>query len=130
MPESQARSRGCGRLARFRAWRRGRPFAGGVLLMLAGGLIGYVPLQFAFELMLVGGSYTVVGVTWAVGVFLTGAFALYRPEFSTMLGVLGVALSILSLLGALGGVLLGMVLGIVGGQPLRRLEAGGSNGRR
>jgi hypothetical protein len=109
--------------------------------MLAGVVIGYVPLQFAFELMLVGGSYTFVGATWAVGVFQTGAFALYRPEFSTMLGVVGVALSILSLLGALGGLLFGMVFGIVGdnlcaawqqgGPPRRgRRQPAGPDGRR
>lgn len=103
------------RRARFREWRSNRPFAGGVLLMLAGLLIAWVPLQFAFELLLVGGSYTYIGMIWAIGVFLTGAFVLYRPEFSTIFGVLGVVLSILSLLGALGGLLLGLLLGIVGG---------------
>lgn len=103
------------RRERFRMWRHDRPFAGGILLMLAGLLIGYVPMQFAFELLLVGGSYTYIGLFWAVTVFLTGAFVLYRPEFSTIFGVLGVVLSILSLLGALGGLLLGMIVGIVGG---------------
>lgn len=103
------------RRARFREWRSGRPFAGGVLLMLAGLIIGYVPYQFAFELLLVGGSYTFIGLFWAVTVFLTGAFVLYRPEFSTIFGVLGVVLSILSLLGALGGLIVGMIVGIVGG---------------
>lgn len=110
-----ANGRTRGRRERFREWRRGRPFAGGVLLLLAGVLIAYVPLQFAFELMLVGGGYTFVGLLWAVGVSLTGAFVLYRPDLSTMLGVVGVAFSILSLLGALGGFLLGMLLGILGG---------------
>lgn len=103
------------RRARFREWRNGRPFAGGILLCLAGLIIGWVPYQFAFELLLVGGSYTFVGLFWAVAVFLTGAFVLYRPEFSTIFGVVGVVLSILSLLGALGGLLIGMILGIVGG---------------
>lgn len=103
------------RRVRFREWRANRPFAGGVLLMLAGLLIAWVPLQFAFELLLVGGSYTYIGMIWAIGVFLTGAFVLYRPEFSTIFGVLGVVLSILSLLGALGGLFLGLILGIVGG---------------
>lgn len=122
------------RRVQFREWRRGRPFAGGVLLLLAGVLIAYVPTQFAFELALVGGGSTFVGMLWAVAVSLTGAFVIYRPDLSTILGVVGVALSILSLLGALGGFLVGMLLGIVGGnlciawRPERGGDGGGPGG--
>lgn len=103
------------RRARFAAWRHERPFWGGLLLMLAGLVIGWVPAQFAGELVFVGGTYTVVGLVFAAFVFLTGAFALYRPDLSTILGVSGVALAILSLLGALGGLFVGMLVGILGG---------------
>lgn len=100
---------------RFAEWRRSRPFAGGVLLMVSGLLIAYVPLHFATELLLIGGAFTFIGLLFAVLVFLTGVFALYRPEFSTMIGVIGIAMSILSIFGALGGLVVGMLLGIVGG---------------
>lgn len=103
------------RLERFEAWRHDRPFWGGALLMLAGLVIGWVPAQFAPELIFIGGTFTVIGLVFAAFVFLTGAFALYRPDLSTILGVSGVALSILSLLGALGGLFVGMLIGIVGG---------------
>lgn len=122
------------RRARFREWRNRRPFAGGVLLCLAGVLIAYVPLQFAFELLLIGGSYTYIGLVWAAGVFLSGAFALYRPDLSTIFGVIGVVFSILSLLGALGGLLIGMIVGIIGGNLCVAWQrpdavAGGEGGR-
>lgn len=104
-----------GRLERFAEWRGERPFWGGALLCLAGLVIGWVPIQFAPELIFVGGSYTVIGLVFAAFVFLSGAFVLHRPDLSTILGVSGVALSILSLLGALGGLFVGMLIGIVGG---------------
>ena len=103
------------RLAKFNDWREPRPFWGGVLLMLAGLIIGWVPIQFATELAVIGGAFTVVGLVFAVMVFLCGAFVLARPEMSTIFGVLGIALSILSLVGALGGLFVGMLVGIAGG---------------
>lgn len=83
--------------------------------MLAGLIIGWVPIQFATELAVIGGAFTVIGLVFAVMVFLTGAFALARPEMSTIFGILGIALSILSLVGALGGLFVGMLIGIAGG---------------
>jgi hypothetical protein len=103
------------RQAAFAAWRAERPFLGGVLLLLAGVVIGYVPLQFAGELIFIGGSFTIIGLVFATFVFLCGAFALWMPEHSTVFGVAGVALAILSLMGALGGLFVGMLLGILGG---------------
>ncbi|WP_136716641.1 DUF6114 domain-containing protein [Halorientalis salina] len=103
------------RIAKFNDWREPRPFWGGVLLMLGGLIIGWVPIQFATELAVIGGAFTVIGLVFAVLVFLTGAFVLARPEMSTIFGVLGIALSILSLVGALGGLFVGMLLGIAGG---------------
>lgn len=103
------------RMATFNEWREPRPFWGGALLMLAGLIIGYVPIQFATELAIVGGAFTVVGLVFAVMVFLTGAFVLARPEMSTIFGVIGIALSILSIIGALGGLFIGMLIGIAGG---------------
>lgn len=99
----------------FAAWRRGRPFAGGVLLCVAGLLIAWVPLQFATEVMLVAGELAAIGLAFAGFVFLTGVFALLRPAQSSVFGAAGVLLSILSLFGALGGLLVGMLVGIVGG---------------
>jgi hypothetical protein len=103
------------RLRRFSEWKRHRPFWGAFLLMLGGFVIGWLPIQFATELAVIGGAFTVIGLIFAVMVFLTGAFVMAKPELSTIFGVIGIALSILSLIGALGGFLIGMLLGIIGG---------------
>ncbi|WP_336000911.1 DUF6114 domain-containing protein [Halorientalis halophila] len=103
------------RRGRFGEWKQGRPFTGALLLMIGGIVIGWVPIQFATELAIIGGSFTVIGLVFAAMVFLTGAFVMARPELSTIFGVIGIALSILSLIGALGGMFVGMIIGIVGG---------------
>jgi hypothetical protein len=88
---------------------------GALLLMIGGLIIGWVPIQFATELAIIGGSFTVIGLVFAVMVFLAGAFVMARPEMSTIFGIIGIALSILSLIGALGGMFVGMLVGIAGG---------------
>lgn len=100
------------------AWRAERPFLGAVLLLVAGVIVGYVPLQFTMELLLVGGAFTAIGLVFAVLLFLTGVFALVRPDLSTILGIAGVAFSILSVVGGLGGLLIGLLIGIVGSNLL------------
>ncbi|MFC6765863.1 DUF6114 domain-containing protein [Natrinema soli] len=103
---------------RFNDWRTRRPFMGGVLLCLAGILITWVPMQILPDLIFIGGEmagFLTVGALIGVFVFLTGVYALYRPSKSHEIGVIGVVLSIFSLFGSLGGLFLGMLLGILGG---------------
>jgi len=101
--------------ATFRRWREPRPLVGAVLLFLGGAMIGYVPAQFASELLLIGGAFTVIGLVLAVAVAFCGVAALAKPRFSTVFGTLGIVFSTLSLFGALGGLLVGMVVGTAGG---------------
>lgn len=106
------------RRRRFSAWRRQRPFMGGVLLCLAGIIITWVPMQILPDLIFIGGQtagFLAIGAMFGVFTFLTGVFALYRPDLSRMLGAIGVVLAILSLFGSLGGLLFGMLFGIIGG---------------
>lgn len=106
------------RWSRFNDWRATRPFMGGVLLCLAGIIISWVPMQILPDLIFIGGRMTgflAIGALLGVGVFLSGAFALTKPAYSDTIGVVGVVLSILSLFGSLGGLFLGMLLGILGG---------------
>lgn len=102
------------RRQRFGDWRAGRPFLGGVLLLLASALMAYVAISYAKDLILVGSSTAFLGLVSASFVFLTGVFALTKPEFSTMIGYVGGALSIISLMGTLGGLFIGMFLGLIG----------------
>jgi hypothetical protein len=101
--------------ARFRAWRRPRPLLGGLLLIIGGLLIGYVPIQFASELMLIGGAFTIIGLLFAALVAFCGIAVLAKPQLSTIFGVFGIAFSTLSLFGALGGLFVGMLVGTIGG---------------
>lgn len=103
------------RWERFDQWRRHRPFAGGALLILASLIIGYVPLQMAGELPLLGQSLVIVGLGLAAFVFVVGVLALAKPEHSTYLGCAGIVFSLLSIFGALGGILLGTIVGVLGG---------------
>jgi hypothetical protein len=99
----------------FQRWRHPRPLLGAVILILGGCIIGYVPIQFTSELAFIGGAFTILGLLFAVLVVFCGIAALAKPQLSSVFGVLGIALSTLSLFGALGGLFLGMVVGTAGG---------------
>ncbi|MFC7238549.1 DUF6114 domain-containing protein [Saliphagus sp. GCM10025317] len=112
--ETDSRSR----RERFNEWRMQRPFLGAILLCLAGIIITWVPMQILPDIIFIGGEmagFLSIGAMFGVFVFVTGVFALYRPGSSDVIGVVGVVLSIFSLFGALGGLLVGMLLGILGG---------------
>lgn len=112
------------------SWRAERPFLGGVLLIVAGLIVGYVPIQFTLELILIGGTYTAIGLVFAALISLTGVFALLRPDLSTILGIAGVAFSILSVVGALGGLLVGLLIGLLGSNLLIAWEPPAKRGDR
>ncbi|MFD1587792.1 DUF6114 domain-containing protein [Halorientalis brevis] len=99
----------------FHRWRQPRPLLGSSVLALGGLMIGYVPVQFTSELMFIGGAFTIIGMMFAVLVVFCGIASLVRPELSSIFGVLGIALSTLSLFGALGGLFVGMIVGTIGG---------------
>lgn len=106
------------RWSRFNDWRTRRPFLGGVLLCLAGILITWVPMRILPDLIFIGGQvagFLAIGALFGVFVFLTGVYALYKPALSDEIGLVGVVLSIFSLFGSLGGLFVGMLLGIIGG---------------
>jgi hypothetical protein len=99
----------------FRRWRQPRPILGSVLLLLGAAIIGWVPIQFAAELLFVGGAFTVVGLFFASIVAFCGLAALAKPEFASIFGVFGIAFATLSLVGALGGFFIGMIIATAGG---------------
>jgi len=101
--------------AEYARWSRPRPVLGGLLLILGGLIIGYVPIQFTSELMLIGGGFTILGLIFAILVVFCGLATLSKPRLSSIFGVLGIALSTLSIFGALGGLFLGTIVGTIGG---------------
>lgn len=95
-----------------------RPILGSLTVVVAGGVIAIVPIQFGNLLALVGFQNTTVGLFIGGGIVLCGIAAFLWPSFSRELGIVTLALSVLSLFGALGGLVVGLVLGIIGGNML------------
>jgi hypothetical protein len=107
---------GGGTVTGFRAWRRGRPLVGGVLLVLSGVEmffsgqldLGNIHIQLGFE----GFQATVIPALMAV----LGILAVITPAQRMFYGIFALILAVYSLVGVnLGGFLLGMLLGAVGG---------------
>lgn len=102
--------------AAFRAWRRGRPFAGGVLTSLAG-----VEMFFSGQLD-VGKIHVQVGIEGLQATIiplllvLLGILAVTMPVHRIFYGVIALSVSVYSLIGVnLGGFFIGMLLGAIGG---------------
>ncbi|HSU80758.1 MAG TPA: DUF6114 domain-containing protein [Candidatus Angelobacter sp.] len=95
-------------------WRRQRPFGGALSLIISGLLILWVPISMA-PIALMPGSFSILGIVFGGMVFLLGMIGLFLPKYSQLVGVLGIFFAVLSLLGALGGFLIGTILGIIGG---------------
>ncbi|WP_255461201.1 DUF6114 domain-containing protein [Glaciihabitans sp. INWT7] len=100
----------------FSAWRRNRPFVGGLLAALAG-----VEMFFSGQLD-VGKIHVQVGIEGLQATIipllmvLLGILATVMPVHRIFYGVLVLAISIYSLVGVnLGGFFIGMLLGAVGG---------------
>jgi hypothetical protein len=100
----------------FSAWRRSRPFVGGVLTVLAGAElffsgqldIGNIHVQLGIE----GFQATLIPVLLVV----LGVLTVVMPVHRIFYGVIALAVSVYSLIGVnLGGFMIGMLLGSVGG---------------
>jgi hypothetical protein len=104
----------------FRAWRRSRPFWGGLLLLLAGVELLAIPLLS----VLAHGSVKVViyiGVGGVFGVLIGGLLVAcglliwFHPVQRTFYAIAGVLLAVASFVATnLGGFFLGMLLGVTG----------------
>src|SRR5699024_4989414 len=98
----------------FKKWRNQRPLWGATLRLLAGLRILYIPLQlYAIALIPVGLVF--IGALFAGVTLIIGTVAYIDPQFCTVCGVSTIFLSVLSSMGALGGFIVGTILGIVGG---------------
>lgn len=102
------------RRKRFGDWRAQRPLLAGVLILIGNVFMWLVVLDYAPSLLLIGSQTAFIGLIIASLIFLIGVFALMKPEYSTVIGWLGIPLSFISLMGTLGGLLIGMVLTIIG----------------
>lgn len=102
---------------KFKKWRNQRPFWGATLILLAGLLILYIPLHL-YAIAFIPGSLVFVGFLFGGLMLITGVFSYIYPQFSTVFGVVTIFLSVLSVMGALGGFVVGTITGIIGGALL------------
>ncbi|MED5072746.1 DUF6114 domain-containing protein [Anoxybacillus geothermalis] len=98
----------------FGRWRKRRPFWGATFLLLSSLVILWIPMQL-YEISLVPGSMVFAGFFLGGMVMLMGILSYAMPRLSTLLGIIGMFSAILSIMGALGGFLVGTILGIIGG---------------
>ncbi|HZO73797.1 MAG TPA: DUF6114 domain-containing protein [Ktedonobacteraceae bacterium] len=110
--------------SRFYIWRRTRPFWGAILMMVAGMLVLWGPVGM-MSFALLPGSMIWAGVLVGSLLSLMGVLQLLVPSYALMTGAIGIVLSIVSLLVALGGIGIGMLLGIIGGSLSVAWRAGG-----
>lgn len=99
----------------FDDWRRQRPFWGGTLLIVAGLLTAYLPAAYDEFLLFAAGSFTVPALIFGGSFVVCGLLAFALPSLSSVLGGLGIVIATVSLFGALGGFVVGSVLGGLGG---------------
>lgn len=111
LQRKQAKLENAGKFAR---WRNSRPFWGATLILLAGLAVLYIPIQL-YAIAFIPGSLVFVGFLFGGLMVLIGALAYIYPQFSTVFGVITIFLSVLSIMGALGGFIIGTILGIIGG---------------
>jgi hypothetical protein len=111
--------------SRFRLWRRTRPFAGAILVMIAGLLVLWGPVEL-LPFALLPGSNIWAGILVGGLLLVMGFIQLLVPSNALVTGAIAVVLSLVSLLVADGGFGIGMLLGIIGGamgiawQPVSR----------
>jgi hypothetical protein len=109
------------RRGRWRAWRRSRPFWGGLLLIVAGVELVLLPLSGVLvhgglKLVIYIGIGGVFGVLIGALLIAAGAALLVNPVHRSFYGIAGIILGIASFPASnLGGFFLGMLLAIVGG---------------
>ena len=107
--------------AQWRAWRRSRPFWGGLLLIVAGVELVLLPLSGVLvhgglKLVIYIGIGGVFGVLIGALLIAAGTAVLVNPVHRAFYGIAGIVLGIASFPASnLGGFFLGMLLAIVGG---------------
>jgi hypothetical protein len=101
----------------FTKWRKSRPLWGALITIISGLMISWVPLNLYLSTFLPG-SIAIIGLLFGGLLILIGIVAIFFPNASKILGIFTIFLSILSVIGALGGFLFGTIFGIFGGALL------------
>ncbi len=88
---------------------------GGIFILMVGILLGIIGFTLTIFVAGVGGILGIFGLVWGIIVIL-GSVMMYRnPEQHTLWGIIVLVFSIVSWFGALGGLFIGFLLGLIGG---------------
>jgi hypothetical protein len=99
----------------FRAWRRTRPFWGGLWTILGGLIILYLPAT-AYKFVIASGTSVWLGILVGVLIVVFGLFLWFAPSERHLMGVMIEIAALVSFVTSdLGGFLVGMLLAIIGG---------------
>jgi len=99
----------------FRAFRRTRPFWGGVWMILGGLDIVYW-VRNPIGIVLGGGWSTSAGYIVGGSMIVFALVGWFSPHYKGVIGVVGMLLALVAFIAAnLGGFLIGSVLGVIGG---------------
>ncbi|MEU6551156.1 DUF6114 domain-containing protein [Streptomyces sp. NPDC046915] len=100
--------------ARFRQWRGGRPFVGGLLLVLGGAEI-LVTMKAPLPVILHVGMQGLAGYLLPTLMLILGLLVLFSPAQRIFYSITGVLLSLGSWMTSnLGGFIVGLALGVTG----------------
>jgi len=91
-----------------------RPKLGLMLVCLSGLTILWIPANL-YWIAFVPGSFAFAGILFGTLVLSCGILGWLMPQYVRLLGAFAMILSILSIIGALGGLVIGTLLGMVGG---------------
>src|SRR5690625_4007169 len=80
-------------------------------------MILYIPLHL-YEIAFIPGSFVFVGFIFGGLLLIICVLAYIYPAFSAVFGLIGIFLSVLSIMGALGGFIVGTIFGIIAGALL------------
>jgi len=118
--------------SRFRLWRRTRPLAGSILMLLSSLFLLALPiyfLQFAFMLSSLWPSLFLGGL-----LLVMALIQLFLPSYSVLTGSIGIVISLVTFVTtSFGGFGIGMLLGIIGGalsiawRPVKRSRLAASS---
>ncbi|MEV1078237.1 DUF6114 domain-containing protein [Streptomyces sp. NPDC050211] len=98
----------------FRGWRAGRPFWGGLLLVL-GGVWVLLTMKASMKVMLHVGMQGVAGYLLPALMVLLGLLVLFNPAQRLFYSITGVLVSLGTWMTSnLGGFFMGLLLGVVG----------------
>ena len=99
----------------FRAWRRGRPFAAGLSILLSGIEIYWTPHSSVGKLLSMG-LPGISSIFIAIFLVIFGITVWFFPTYRFFSGVASILLALLSLVATnLGGFFVGFLLGMMGG---------------